>query len=182
MGIVGISVDCCLVGNAGSKEVQRLGKGAAFDPGDGAKEESVPGSSDDGNVFADFSLKSPGFIAIGIEVAEELEGRMALVIFDQVRSHLKRRIQHHPEGYLLGQGCIHAALRRVHIVPDFYVRIAFNRLILNVEDSGGIVHRPAKKSGERQSYMVRRPVPATPCVPLHAAGPFTGHEIRVGTP
>ena len=41
---------------------------------------------------------------------QELEGRMPFIVLNHIRSHLQRRINDNPIGYLLCQGGVHTAV------------------------------------------------------------------------
>ena len=85
-GIVGI--DGSLVAYTGLKEVERHLDGTGLAVGSGSEEVAVAGTAHHSYVFADFALKSTRPVAVGIEVAEELERLVAFIVLDKVGSHL----------------------------------------------------------------------------------------------
>ena len=102
---------------------------------------------------------------------------MPLVVLDQIRGHLQRRIDDDPLGDLLGQRRVDPHLDLGAAVPQLAARRAARTLVKDVERAGREVHRAAQQAREGQHHLVRRRIAGRPGVPLLAAGTLARHHI-----
>ena len=179
MRVGGVAIDGGGVADAGAQEGQRLVEGAAGLVGGSAQEEAVAGAAHDADPLAHLALKGLGGVTIRVEVAEELEGRMALVVLQQVAGHLHRRVQDHPVRHLLRQRGVLGEIG-ARPAPGAELRLALDTRVLDVEHARRIVHRAAQQARVREDDRMGRRIARAPAVVLHTADAFPGHEVGPG--
>ncbi len=65
----------------------------------------------------------------------------------------------------------------IRAVPFYSSRICFGSLIIDVENTGGIIHRTGEQTHIRKRAEIIGGITLAPGVPLHATCTFTGHHI-----
>ena len=97
-----------------------------------------------------FALQGFGPVTVRIKIPEELEGRMPFIVLNHIRSHLQRRINDNPIGYLLCQGGIHTAVSFIQVIPLLAAWGIACLFIKNIKSTRCIIHRTAQQAGKRQ--------------------------------
>ena len=171
MGVCGIGIDRGDVFLAGGEEVETQGRGvavlarrAAYIPVAGAFR--LAGGH---NVAAGLCLNVAAVVPVHSHVFDKLEGvHVLLVVLYQVGGHLERTIHRDVEGQLPGE-------RRVHMVGVVGVHLVH----VHLKDAGGVVHRTALQTGERQYSGVEGLVAVGGLI-LGAAGGLVAYQVGPG--
>ena len=64
-------------------------------------------------LFADGSIDYPGLVPAGGQTFNKIEGRISLIVLNQVGCHLNRAIEDDLQGQLVGNGAVDAKLYRI---------------------------------------------------------------------